>query len=148
MNKKVFNESIINQFQVIYELIAPYDFRGNKGLLMLATTAGEYEPCVRVMELIKRHLQLIRNEPRYDNTMEDIFIYFMSARRDFEDYDNDQRVETILMCWKYITHRSEYIELAYNDIPLTTLQKNQWLSITQTKIPSNFKELLACNYNK
>jgi hypothetical protein len=50
------------------------------------------------------------------------------------------------------------LEFAYNDIPLTTLQKNQWLSITQTKMspveaaaaedepPSNhFKELFAYN---
>lgn len=37
MDTKVFNESVINQFQVIYELIASDDFRGNKGLLMRAT---------------------------------------------------------------------------------------------------------------
>lgn len=134
MNKQIFNESVINQFQVNYDLMNAVDFRGNKGLLMQAITAGEYEPCVRVMEMIQKDLQLIRNNPQCENTMEDIFIYFMSVRHDFEDYDPDQRVKTILMCWKYITHRSEYLKLAYNDIPLTTLQKNQWLSITRTKM--------------
>lgn len=76
------------QFQVSSKLIASMDLRGNKGLLMLATTTGEYEPCVQaMMMLIKTH---------YPNHDKIITTYEGYTRSDFKAFDPYQRVNIVL----------------------------------------------------
>ena len=56
------NEPRPTQFQVSSKLIASKNFRGNKGLIMLAIESGAYEPCVQVMLM----LETTRNPPGTD----------------------------------------------------------------------------------
>jgi len=42
------------QFQVSSELITSKNFRGNKGLIMLAIETGECEPCIQAILMLTR----------------------------------------------------------------------------------------------
>jgi len=51
---KVLNIPRPTQFQVSSELITSKNFRGNKGLIMLASETGDYEPCVQAILMLTR----------------------------------------------------------------------------------------------
>jgi hypothetical protein len=90
----VFNEPRPTQFQVSSELIALKNFRGDKGLFMLATTNGEYEPCVNAMIMIAK-----LSDPDIDMTAYDEFL-----RSYYDDFNTDTRIELVNLAYNSYKH--------------------------------------------
>jgi len=84
---QVFNEQKPSQFQVSYELIDSKKIKGNNGLAMRALTTGEYEPCVLTMLSIQKN----------NLKPEQLEQYEQDLRSDFSSYDENQRVDRLLM---------------------------------------------------
>lgn len=84
---QVFKEKKPSQFQVSSELIASKKIKGNNGLIMRALATGEYEPCVLTMLSIQKNNLKPEHREQYEREL----------RSDFNSYDENQRVDRLLM---------------------------------------------------
>ena len=97
---KVFNIPRPTQFQVSSELITSKNFRGNKGLIMLAIETGECEPCVQAILMLTR----IHNSSGTDLTQ-----YEDDVRSCMEDIDDDKYGHIVKMLVLYYTYNKDKI---------------------------------------
>jgi hypothetical protein len=76
----VFDEKPPSQFLVSKELLSRNDIKGINGLVQLAMSTGDYEPCVRAA------LHYIHTRGLYSTA------YESQLRAEYIDYDSQQRV--------------------------------------------------------